>query len=184
MFRMAQTGNADVISGDWLSEINIAWNAIIKRESPEIVREVGFLEQLSESIDTIADKKIKIVTGAGSLDTAVLTRKVEELCMSRGLDSAVIASVYGNGVIGQVLRARKDGALVFPHLDREEMLLKNWNLDLVSAVTIHPPPETASYPVESPSEETSAPVALDLFGPTERASLGSIVHARSGGKGM
>ena len=39
MFRMAQTGNVDVISGDWLSEINIV---IIKRENPEIVREVGF----------------------------------------------------------------------------------------------------------------------------------------------
>ena len=173
-------GNVDVISGDWLSEINIV---IIKRENPEIVREVGFLEQLSESIDTIADKKIKIVTGAGALDTAALTRKVEALCMSRGLDSAVIASMYGNDVIGQVLRAREDGVLNFPHLDRE-MLLKNWNLDLASAVTIHPPPKTASYPVESPSEETSAPVALDIFGPTERASLGSIVHARSGVKGM
>lgn len=53
---------------DWLSEMNIAWNAIIKRES----------------IDTVADKKIKIVTGASVLDTAALTRKVEELCISRG----------------------------------------------------------------------------------------------------
>ena len=114
MFRMAQTGNVDVISGDRLSEINIAWNAIIKRENPEIVREVGFLEQLSESIDIIADKKIKIVTGAGALDTAALTRKVEASYMSRGLDSAVIASMYENDVIGQVLRAREDGALSFP----------------------------------------------------------------------
>lgn len=48
--------------------MNIAWNAIIKRES----------------IDTVADKKIKIVTGASVLDTAALTRKVEELCISRG----------------------------------------------------------------------------------------------------
>ena len=139
MFLMAQTGNVGVISGDWLSEINIAWNAIIKRENPEIVREVGFLKQLSESIDTIADKKIKIVTGVGALDTAALTRKVEALCMSRGLDSAVIASMYGNDVIGQVLREREDRALSFLHLDREEMLLKDWNLDLASAATIHPP---------------------------------------------
>lgn len=155
MFWMAQTGNVGVITGDWVSELNIAWNAIIKREDLELVYEVGFLEQLSESIDIIADK-IKIGTNAGALNAAALTRKVEELCVSRGLDGAVIASVYGDDVTGQVLRARKDGALSFPYLDREEMLLKDWNLDLAPAVTIHPPPKTASYPVESPSEETSS----------------------------
>jgi len=45
--------------------------------------------------------------------------------VSRGLDGAVIASVYGDGVTGQALRAREDKALSFPHLDREEMLLKD-----------------------------------------------------------
>ena len=45
MFWITQTGNVDAITGDWLFEMNIAWNAIIKRENPELGYEVGFLEQ-------------------------------------------------------------------------------------------------------------------------------------------
>jgi len=49
-------------------------------------------------------------------------------------------------------------------------------------VDISPSPVTTKYPVTRPSYETSNPVALDSFGPTIRAPLGSIVHARSGDK--
>jgi hypothetical protein len=41
---------------------------------------------------------------------------------------------------------------------------------------------TASYPTTRPSYETQKPQALSSFGPTEKAPLGSIVHARSGDK--
>jgi hypothetical protein len=32
MARMVRSGNVQVITGDWLSEMNIAWNAITKRD--------------------------------------------------------------------------------------------------------------------------------------------------------
>ncbi len=42
--------------------------------------------------------------------------------------------------------------------------------------------KTASYSVIRPSYETSRPQDLCSFGPTKKAPLGSIVHARSGDK--
>lgn len=49
-------------------------------------------------------------------------------------------------------------------------------------ISIAPPRKTQHYPVQRPSAETSHPVDLATFGPTERKPLGSIVHARSGDK--
>jgi hypothetical protein len=57
---MAQTGNVDVISGDWLSEINIAWNAIIKRENPKIVREVGFWSSYPRALTQLPIRRPKL----------------------------------------------------------------------------------------------------------------------------
>lgn len=42
--------------------------------------------------------------------------------------------------------------------------------------------ETRVYPVTRPSYENSNSVDMSTFGPTRRAPLGSIVHARSGDK--
>lgn len=52
-------------------------------------------------------------------------------------------------------------------------------------VDIAPPTETRIWPAQQPSQPTTAQPAdiLTDFGPTVRAPLGSIVHARSGDKG-
>jgi hypothetical protein len=51
-------------------------------------------------------------------------------------------------------------------------------------IDIPPPTETKTYPKHQPTQDsTSAPVPLSSFGPTVRAPLGTIVHARSGDKG-
>jgi hypothetical protein len=51
------------------------------------------------------------------------------------------------------------------------------------AIQTSKPQKTATYPTKRPSSDTADPVPLDSFGPTQRAPLGSIVHARSGDKG-
>ncbi|KAH8807163.1 hypothetical protein F5884DRAFT_730780 [Xylogone sp. PMI_703] len=56
------------------------------------------------------------------------------------------------------------------------------NISNKTTVKIPPPTITVTYPTIRPSYETSNPVDLSSFGPTERAPLGSIVHARSGDK--
>lgn len=49
-------------------------------------------------------------------------------------------------------------------------------------INISAPQKTADYSVLRPSYETASPLPLEEFGPTSRAPLGSIVHARSGDK--
>lgn len=45
------------------------------------------------------------------------------------------------------------------------------------------PTETLEFLYDQPSYETSAPIQLNSYGPSVRAPLGHIVHARSGDKG-
>jgi hypothetical protein len=50
-------------------------------------------------------------------------------------------------------------------------------------IAIEPPTETVPFIHEQPTYETKAPFDLGVFGPTTRAPLGYVVHARSGDKG-
>ncbi|THY13599.1 DUF1446-domain-containing protein [Aureobasidium pullulans] len=130
MARMVREADVDVITGDWLSEMNIAWESIRKAEDPELGYDVGFLRQLTECIDDIAERKTKIITNAGAMNAPVLARKVEELCQSRGHD-LVVATILGDDV-SYLLKQGKSGqrALEFPHLDHQNRLLEDWDPDL------------------------------------------------------
>lgn len=134
MLRMAHTGDVDVITGDWLSEMNIAWNAIAKAGDPTLGYEGGFLTQLAETIDIIAEKRIKVITNAGALNTEALKVKIQELCVERGLVDFVVASVLGDDVTEQVLHgvkgAKEGKARRFQHLDHEELFLEDWDKNL------------------------------------------------------
>ncbi|THZ83701.1 DUF1446-domain-containing protein [Aureobasidium pullulans] len=130
MARMVREADVDVITGDWLSEMNIAWESIRKAEDPELGYDVGFLRQLTECLDDIAERKTKIITNAGAMNAPVLARKVEELCQSRGHD-LVVATILGDDV-SYLLKQGKSGqrALELPHLDHQNQLLEDWDPDL------------------------------------------------------
>ncbi|THX86740.1 DUF1446-domain-containing protein [Aureobasidium pullulans] len=130
MARMVREADVDVITGDWLSEMNIAWESIRKAEDPELGYDVGFLRQLTECLDDIAERKTKIITNAGAMNAPVLARKVEELCQNRGHD-LVVATILGDDV-SYLLKQGKSGqrALEFPHLDHQNQLLEDWDPDL------------------------------------------------------
>lgn len=110
--------------------MNIAWESIRKAEDPELGYDVGFLRQLTECLDDIAERKTKIITNAGAMNAPVLARKVEELCQNRGHD-LVVATILGDGV-SYLLKQGKSGqrALEFPHLDHQNQLLEDWDPDL------------------------------------------------------
>ncbi|KAI4848261.1 DUF1446-domain-containing protein [Aureobasidium sp. EXF-8845] len=130
MARMVKEADVDVITGDWLSEMNIAWESINKAEDPELGYDVGFLRQLTECIDDIAERRIKLITNAGAMNAPVLARKVEELCQSRG-HGLVVATILGDDV-SHLLKKAESGhrVLEFPHLDHQEQFLKNWDPEL------------------------------------------------------
>ncbi len=131
MKRMAEEAEVDVIVGDWLSEMNIAWNAIAKREDPQAGYEVGFLDQLEGCIDTIVGKGIKVVTNAGALNTPGLTAKVKELCMRRGHTDVVIAAVIGDDISDDIGSATTAACV---HLDHPEWTLGDWEMVPVCGV--------------------------------------------------
>ncbi|KAL2414734.1 hypothetical protein ABEF95_000697 [Exophiala dermatitidis] len=130
MSRMVAEPNIDVITGDWLSEMNIAWNAITKKSNPSLGYEEGFYTQLSENIDTIITKGIRVVTNAGALNTASLTSKVRDLLVLHGHQNIVVAAVEGDDV-SDLLRdpeRRRALNLSFPHLDDTDRTLESWEL--------------------------------------------------------
>ncbi|KAK1621832.1 hypothetical protein BDP81DRAFT_335929 [Colletotrichum phormii] len=130
MARMLRSGNVQVITGDWLSEMNIAWNAITKRDvDPNLGYENGFYEQLEECIDDIMTKDVRVVTNAGALNTVALFDKIKELCKRKGCPESVVAAVLGDDVSGLLQDTSKRGDLTFPNLDHPETTLDDWGFE-------------------------------------------------------
>ncbi|KAB8223245.1 hypothetical protein BDV33DRAFT_189133 [Aspergillus novoparasiticus] len=127
MLRMAQHGNVDVIVGDWLSEMNIAWNAITKSQDPDLGYEPGFLAQLSDCLDIVVAKDIKVVANAGALNTSSLMQKVCALCKERGHSQVIVASVLGDD-ISEPIQREEPGFQDLHHLDHDDWKLKDWPL--------------------------------------------------------
>jgi hypothetical protein len=127
MARMVRSGNVHVITGDWLSEMNIAWNAITKQEVDEnLGYEDGFYQQLEECIDDIVAKDIRVVTNAGALNVMSLYNKVKRLCEERGHD-CVIAAVLGDDITHLLVdKTSGQKSTGFKHLDHPELSLDDW----------------------------------------------------------
>ncbi|KAF3013004.1 hypothetical protein E8E14_007767 [Neopestalotiopsis sp. 37M] len=135
MKRMISDGHLDAIAGDWLSELNIAWNVIRKSEDPSKGYEVGFLEQLDECIDIIAEKKIKVVSNAGALNTPECTKQAKEICKKHGKGHLKIAYVEGDDISDIVRDKAKQEALGgIVHLDYPERTLDSWGKEALCAV--------------------------------------------------
>lgn len=124
---MVSDGRLDAICGDWLSELNIAWNAIRKYEDPTKGYEVGFLEQLDDSIDIIAEKKIKLVSNAGALNTPECAKRARDICEKHGHGHLKIAHVEGDDITGVLTDTAEQQALGgIVHLDHPERTLGSW----------------------------------------------------------
>ncbi|KAF5261536.1 hypothetical protein FOXYS1_7782 [Fusarium oxysporum] len=127
MSRMVRSGNVHVITGDWLSEMNIAWNAITKQEvDPNLGYENGFYEQLDECLDDIMQRDIRVVTNAGALNTDALYDKVRALCEKRGYGDCVVAKVLGDDVSDVVMDRERRRDVQITHLDHPEQTLDSW----------------------------------------------------------
>jgi hypothetical protein len=117
-------GGVHVITGDWLSEMNIAWNAITKQSDPNLGYEDGFYQQLEGCLDDIVAKGIKVVTNAGALNTQALTRKVRDLVKAKGHD-IVVAAVLGDDISHLLSNSSIPSLTHLDHLDRS---LDKWDL--------------------------------------------------------
>jgi hypothetical protein len=124
---MITGGYLDAITGDWLSELNISWNAIRKQDDSTKEYEVGFLDQLEDCIDIFAEKNIKVVSNAGALNTPECARRVKDICQRHGHGYIKVAYVDGDDISNYVAdkeSLRNIGGIV--HLDHQEQDLSSW----------------------------------------------------------
>jgi Acyclic terpene utilisation family protein AtuA len=128
MSRMARDGNVNVLVGDWLSEMNIAWNAISKSQDPKSGYEFGFLSQLTDCLDDIVERDIKVITNAGALNTPSLAKEVAMLCEQKGHGHVIVAQVLGDD-ISSLVTNHPDSLGLHHHLDHEDWHLRNWQLE-------------------------------------------------------
>ncbi|KAH7142124.1 duf1446 domain-containing protein [Dactylonectria macrodidyma] len=135
MLRQISDGQVDAIVGDWLSELNIAWNANRKYDDPSKGYEVGFLEQLEDCIDIIAAKKIKLVSNAGALNTPECAAQVKMICEKHNQHHLKVAYVRGDDISDIVTDPSKQdqlGGIV--HLDHTERTLESWGREPLCGV--------------------------------------------------
>lgn len=115
MYNQAKYGPVDVITGDYLAEINLGNDAEAYRQG----KHPGWLptawDGIEKSIELIAEKKIKLIINGGALNPKGLAEKTHELARSKKLDLTV-AYVLGDDFMHKVYDfLTSDEAL--PHLD-------------------------------------------------------------------
>lgn len=133
--RMVREGDVDVVTGDWLSEMNIAWNATVKAQESGLGYQNGFLEQLSDCIEDVAANQIKVVTNAGALNPRALTKRVSALYESRDLSRMTVAMVIGDDVT-HLLKQNGERELNFSRLDDENVTINGGCSNLNSCCAV------------------------------------------------
>ncbi|MCJ1477258.1 hypothetical protein MMC13_005929 [Lambiella insularis] len=118
MLNQAQYGDFDVITGDYLAEMNLAQNAEAMRTGSHPGFEPTALEGLTMSLDVINDKRIKVLINGGALNPMALAEKTLDMVTEKNLDLS-IAYVSGDDVMETVVQQLESGRDVLQHLDGE-----------------------------------------------------------------
>lgn len=134
IYRLAQSGNVDAITADYLAEFNIAWKAIELQLRPDLGYEPNFLEQLEwhngDAARLVAEKGIKIVHDGGALNPEGLARKTDEYFKSLGIQGVKVAWVEGDNVT-ELAKSNELGQLF--HLDHPETDLGDLRSKILAA---------------------------------------------------
>ena len=142
----AELGDVDFITGDYLAEVNIAENAQAHAAGTHPGWEQTAWDGIEQTIDLLAEKRIKVVVNGGAHNPRGLAEKVQELVSlivkfwkwllicgqvtSKGLDLKV-AFVLGDNLIEEMKDVREKG--LPPHLDSDnsEVKVAEHTLDLL-----------------------------------------------------
>ncbi|KAF9692019.1 hypothetical protein EKO04_010139 [Ascochyta lentis] len=126
----AEFGDVDFITGDYLAEVNIAENAQAHSAGTHPGWEQTAWDGIEQTIDLLAEKRIKVVINGGAHNPRGLAEKVQELVTSRRLDLKV-AFVLGDNLIEEMRDVREKG--LPPHFDSDnsEVTFAEHTLDLL-----------------------------------------------------
>ncbi|EUC42113.1 hypothetical protein COCMIDRAFT_104414 [Bipolaris oryzae ATCC 44560] len=131
LYRAVREGPVDVVTADYLAEVNIAWLALEKQTNPEKGYEAGFLRQLDrETAEIVAAKGIKIIHNGGGLNPAGLAAQCRQLLESYGITSLKVAYVEGDNVLSLLDTLKSPGSI--PHLDTKGRDLSHITKPIVS----------------------------------------------------
>lgn len=126
----AELGDVDFITGDYLAEVNIAENAQAHAAGTHPGWEQTAWDGIEQTIDLLAEKKIKVIINGGAHNPKGLAEKVQDLVTSKGLDLKV-AFVLGDNMMEEMRDIRKNG--LPPHLDsdNQNVAVAEHTLDLL-----------------------------------------------------
>ncbi|KAF2628900.1 DUF1446-domain-containing protein [Macroventuria anomochaeta] len=126
----AELGDVDFITGDYLAEVNIAENAQAHAAGTHPGWEQTAWDGIEQTIDLLAEKRIKVVVNGGAHDPRGLAEKTQELVTSKGLDLKV-AFVLGDNLTEEMSDVREKG--LPPHLDSDnrDVAVAEHTLDLL-----------------------------------------------------
>jgi hypothetical protein len=132
LYRIVREGPVDIITADYLAEVNIAWLALEKQMNPDKGYESSFLRQLDrETAHIVAEKGIKIIHDGGALNPKGLAEECERLLVSYGITTLRVAYVEGDNVMRLLETLTKRGYA--PHLDVQGRDLSHIQKPIVSA---------------------------------------------------
>ncbi|MBV7294790.1 DUF1446 domain-containing protein [Corynebacterium sp. TAE3-ERU12] len=100
MREMLEDGELDYLTGDYLAELTMLILARSMMKDPDKGYATSFLTQVSENLELIANKKVKIVANAGGLNPKGLAEELRTHITQQGVDLKV-AYVTGDNVAGR-----------------------------------------------------------------------------------
>lgn len=99
---------ADVITGDWLSEINLATLALEMQADPSLGYERAFYDCLALALDEVVKGKVRVVSNAGGLNPSALCTLISRLVEERGYNLQ-IAYIDGDNLQASFADLRTEG---------------------------------------------------------------------------
>lgn len=107
MRKQASLGQVDFITGDWLAENNIAQEAAAMDAGKSEGFKPNSWQALQQSMDVIAEKRIKIVINGGALGPQNLAKRCQELIDQHDY-GLTVAYVSGDNIVTRVRSSLKD----------------------------------------------------------------------------
>lgn len=107
MRKQASLGQVDFITGDWLAENNIAQEAAAMDAGKSEGFKINSWQALQQSMDVIAEKRIKIVINGGALGPQNLAKRCQELIDKHDY-GLTVAYVSGDNITTLVRSSLKD----------------------------------------------------------------------------
>ena len=124
-YNQAKYGPVDVITGDYLAELNLGNDAEAYTKGEHSGWCQTAWDGIEMSAELLAEKKIKVVINGGSLNPKGLALKVHEFVRSKNLDLTV-AYVEGDNLLPRIdeILSKTTDDVDLPHLDKNNANIK------------------------------------------------------------